>query len=200
APLARRRRRAAAPGEAPVSRPAKALLAASAACFLLGWAALAAAWGNPGSDPLTALASAFGWPWLLASLQGAAVWARRRQRSADPFEHFLAVYAAGTAAAALACGLAIAAFGWEFPLLRQIPCGPFDPFCEALVAMAVAALAASATLGFAFPALLPPAAAALSARLLRGRHPSTARLAAGIAASTLGWLAAAFAGLALAHA
>ena len=184
---------------APPGRPAKTLLAASAACVVLGDAAIVAAWRNPDSDLATVLATASGWPWLLAALQGGLVWARRRQRSADPFEHFLAVYAAGTAWAALAATAALALADDLSPLPEWLP-PPLEPLAAALTAMAVAAVLAGATLGLVFPALLPPAAAALSAWLLGARPPSRARLAAGTAGTALAWLAAAFAGLALAHA
>ncbi len=182
-----------------MSRPALWLLAASAACVALGFLALVAAWRDPDSAMATALATAGGWPWLLGALLGARTWQRGRARSADPFEHFLAVYAAGTACALAAASATLIAGGWEFDVL-PCPSGPLAAPCAALLSMALAAVAAGLTLGFAFPALLPVAAAALSARLLAGRPPSEARLAAAIAATALGWLAAAFAGLALAHA
>ncbi len=183
----------------PPGRPAKTLLAASAACVVLGDAAIVAAWRDPGSDLATVLATASGWPWLLAALQGGLVWARRRQRSADPFEHFLAVYAAGTAWAIPAATAAAALAGDLSPLPRWLP-PPLEPLAATLTVMAVAAVLAGATLGLVFPALLPPAAAALSARLLGASPPSRARLAAGIAAVGIAWLAAAAAGLALARA
>ncbi len=182
-----------------MSRPALYLLAASAACVALGYLGLVAAWRDPDSVLATAGASAGGWPWLLAALLGARSWQRGRARSADPFEHFLAVYAAGTASALAAATLTILAGGWEFSAL-PCPSGPLAAPCAALLSMGLAAAFAGLTLGFAFPALLPVAAAALSARLLAGRPPSGARLAAAIAATAGGWLAAAFAGLALAHA
>ncbi len=66
--------------------------------------------------------------------------------------------------------------------------------------MAVAAVFAGITLGFLFPALLPVAAAAISAVALRNHPPSRSHLAAGTAAVAVGWLLAAAGGLALAHA
>ena len=65
--------------------------------------------------------------------------------------------------------------------------------------MALAAVSAGLTLGFAFPALLPFAAAAISAVTLRGRPPSRRRLGLGTAAVASCWLLAAAAGMVLAH-
>ncbi len=124
-----------------MSRPALYLLAVSAACVILGEAALVAAWGNPDSDLASLLASAAGWPWLLAALLGARVWYRGKGRSSEPFEHFLATYAAGTGAAILAGAAILIVAGWEFPVLparvsrsnrsarssRPWPWPPFSP-------------------------------------------------------------------------
>ena len=174
------------------------LLAVSAGCVILGFAALAGAWSNPGSDLYTFLASAAGWPWLIAALLGARVWWRGRVRRADPFEHFLAVYAAGTAAAAIAGAATLAVAGWEFPVL-PCPDGPLAAPCAMAVSMSLAAVFAGLTLGFVFPALLPVAAAAISAATLRRRPPSRRRLRTGIAAVAFGWLLGAAGGLVLAH-
>ena len=184
------------------------LLALSAACLGLGWTALIAAWRNPGADFPTFLASAAGWPWLIAALLGARVWWRTlagadwlqlgRAPHLDPFEHFLAVYAAGTAAAALAGAATLAVAGWEFPIL-PCPDGPLAAPCAMAVSMSLAAVFAGLTLGFVFPALLPVAAAAISAATLQGRPPSRLRLRTGIAAVAFGWLLAAAGGLVLAH-
>ena len=173
-------------------------LAVSAACVFLGLGALVSAWGDPDSDLASVLASAAGWPWLIAALLGARVWWRGHGRTGERFEHFLAVYAAGTAAALVAGAAAVFIGGWEFPLL---PClgGPVHAPCAVLVSMALAAVFAGLTLGFAFPALLPAAAAAISAATLRGRPPSRQRLRASIATVALCWLLAAAGGLALAH-
>jgi len=174
------------------------LLAASAACVLLGWGALVFGWRDPDSDLASVLATAGGWPWLIAALLGARVWHRGDGRTGDPFEHFLAVYAAGTAVALIAGAAAVFAAGWEFPVL-PCPGGPLHAPCAVLLSMAVAALFAGLTLGFAFPALLPVAAAAISAATLQGRSPSRRHLRAGIAAAALCWLLAAVGGLVLAH-
>ena len=182
-----------------MTRPAVYLLAVSVACVLVGWAALVAAWSNPGSRLATMLTSAAAWPWLFAALLGARVWYHGEARTAEPFAHFLAVYAAGTAAAAFAGAALLIAAGWEFSVL-PCPGGPLASPCAVLVSMALAALFAGLTLGLVFPALLPIAAAAISAATLRGRPPSRRRLRLGIAAAASAWLLAAGVGLALAHA
>ncbi len=182
-----------------MSRSALHLLAVSAACVILGEAALVAAWSNPDSDLASVLASAAGWPWLLAALLGARVWYRGKGRSSEPLEHFLATYAAGTGAAILAGAAILIVAGWEFPVL-PCPSFPFESLCAILAAMAVAAVFAGITLGLVFPALLPIAAAAVSAVALTRRPPSRRHLAAGIAAAAAGWLLAAAGGLVLAHA
>jgi len=183
----------------PSARHALFLAAVTAGCVGLGWAALLAAWSSPGSDVLTFLATAPGWPWLIAALLGARVWHRRQAGSADPLEHFLAVYAAGTAAALVAGAATLALAGWEFPVM---PCP--DPRliaapCAMAVSMSLAAVFAGLTLGFLFPALLPVAAAATSAVALRGEAPSRRRLRGGIAVVASCWLVAAAGGLVLAH-
>ena len=154
---------------------------------------------NPGSDLYTFLASAAGWPWLIAALLGARVWFRKRARSPDPFEHFPAVYAAGTAAALIAGAATLAVAGWELPIL-PCPDGPLAAPCAMAVSMTLAVVFAGLTLGFVFPALLPVAAAAISAATTRRRTPSRLRLRTGIAAVAFGWLLAAAGGLVLAHA
>ena len=184
----------------PSARHALFLAALTAGCVGRGWAARSAAGGSPGSDALTFLATAPGWPWLIAALLGARVWLRRQAGSADPFEHFLAVYAAGTAAALVAGAATLAVAGWDFPVM---PCP--DPRllaapCAMAVSMSLAAVFAGLTLGFVFPALLPVAAAAISAVALRGEAPSRCRLRIGIAVVASCWLVAAAGGLALAHA
>lgn len=178
------------------------LVAVSAACLLLGWAAIVLAWRHPDSAAAMFLASAGGWPWLLAAVDGGLVWRGRGDGAftPDPTRHFLAVYAAGTTAALLAGGTAVALAGWRFAVLDFLPCGPLGPLCDTAVAMFLAAFFAGATAGLVFPALLPVGAAAASAGLLRGRRPSARHLATGVAATALGWLAAAAAGFALAHA
>lgn len=185
-----------------ILRSARRLIAVSAACVLLGWAAIVRAWSHPDSVAATVLASACGWPWLLAAVDGALVWCSGRDGGSTrhPVRHFLAVYAAATAAAILIGGAFIALAGWRFAVLDFLPCGPLAPLCDTAIAMFLAAFFAGATAGLVFPALLPVALAAASAVLLRGRHPSPRRLAAAISATALGWLAAAAAGLALAHA
>ena len=171
----------------------------SAACVLLGLGALVSAWGDPDSDLATVLASAGGWPWLIAALPGSRVWWRGHGRTGEPFDHFLAVYAAGTAAAVIASATILLAGGWEYSVLPR-PGGPLHAPCAVLVSMALAAVFAGLTLGFAFPALLPVAAAAISAATLGGRPPSGRRLHAAIAAVAASWLLAAAGGLVLAHA
>ena len=172
-----------------MSRPAICLAAVTAGCVGLGWAALLAAWSSPGSDALTFLATAPGWPWLLTALLGARVWLRRQAGSADPFEHFLAVYAAGTAAALVVGAATLAVAPWEFQVM---PCpNPrlLAAPCAMAVSMSLAAVFAGLTLGFVFPALLPVAAAAIDDDALR----------IGIAIVASCWLVAAVGGLLLAH-
>ena len=156
------------------------------------------AWGNPDSNLASVLASAAGWPWLIAALLGARVWYRGHGRTGEPFEHFLAVYAAGTAAALLVGTAALLAGGWDFSA-PPCPGGPLAAPCTVLLSMALAAVFAGLTLGFAFPALLPVAAAAISAATLQGLSSSRRRLCAGIATVALCWLLAAAASLVLAH-
>ena len=180
---------------------ARRLVAVSAACVLLGWSAIAVAWGHPHFPPALLLATACGWPWLLAAIDGALIWCDGGQRlDADPLRHFLAAYAAGTVVALLAAAAVIALAEVGVAGLDPLPCGPLSPLCEAAAFMAFAAFFAGATAGLVFPAFLPCAAAAISAALLRGRRPSDRRLAMATAATALGWLAAAVAGFALAHA
>ncbi len=185
-----------------ILRSVRRLVAVSAACVLLGWTAIVRAWSHPDSVAATVLASASGWPWLLAAVDGGLVWRSGRDGgfTRHPVRHFLAVYAAATAAAILMGGTVIALAGWRFAVLDFLPCGPLSPLCDTAIAMFIAAVFAGATAGIVFPALLPVALAAASAALLRGRPPSPRRLAASISATALGWLAAAAAGLALAHA
>lgn len=176
-------------------------VAVSAACILLGWSAIVVAWRSPGSAPAMFLATACGWPWLLAAVDGALIWCDRGQRlDADPLRHFLAAYAAGTACALLAGTVVVTLAGVEVTGLDPLPCGPFDPLCETAAFMALAAFFAGATAGLVFPALLPCAAAAIGAGLLRGRRPSTSHLAAASAAVALGWFPAGVVGFAFAHA
>ncbi len=181
-----------------LNRPALSLLAVSAACVFLGLGALVTAWGDPDSDLASVLASAAGWPWLIAALLGARVWYRGEGRTGETFDHFLAVYAAGTAVALLVGTAALLVGGWD---LSAPPCpgGTLAPPCTVLLSMALAAVFAGLTLGFAFPALLPVVAAAISAATLQGRPPSRRRLRAGIAAVAFCWLLAAAGGLVLAH-
>lgn len=175
------------------------LLAASAACVVLGLGALVFAWGNPDSNLASVLATAAGWPWLIAALLGARVWYRGHGRTGEPFEHFLAVYAAGTTAALTVGAAILFVAGPEFSA-PPCPAGPLAAPCTVLVSMALAAVFAGLTLGFAFPALLPVAAAAISAATLQGGPLSPRRLRTAIAAVAASWLLAAAAGLALAHA
>lgn len=182
-----------------MSRPALYLLAVSASCAILGLTALVSAWSNPGTGYLTFLATAAGWPWLLAVLLGARIWLRRQAGSADPFEHFLAVYAAGTAAALVAGAATLTVAGWKFPVMPCPDTRLLAAPCAMVVSMSLAALAAGLTLGFVFPALLPVAAAALSAAALRGEAPSKRRLRIGVAGVASCWLVAAVGGLVLAH-
>lgn len=183
-----------------MGRHGLSLAALTAGCVGLGWAALLAAWRSPGSDALTFLATAPGWPWLVIALLGARVWLRRQAGSTDPFEHFLALYAAGTAAALVGGASIIAIAGWEFPVMPCPDAGLLAAPCATAVSMSLAAVFAGHTLGFVFPALLPPATAAISAATLRGGPPSRLRLRLGIAAVASCWLVAAAGGLALAHA
>ncbi len=181
-----------------MSRPTRRLATVAGACVLLGWSGLCASWIHPDSDLPPALATAAGWPWLLAFAQGALVWVRGRGSSADPHEHFLAVYAAGTALAILVGTLVAAAAGWALPLSGLPP--PLAGLGTVLACMALAAFLAGLSLGFVFPALLPPACAAWSARWLAGRPPSPLHLALATSATAVAWLAAALTGLVLAQA
>lgn len=176
------------------------LLTCSAACLSAGLVAIPLAWRNPDSDLRTALWTLSAGPWALGAVEGALAWRRGRASRAVGLEHALAVYAAGTGGftALAAAGWAVA--GRRLALPDTIPCGPLDPICEPLAIMALACVMAVSTAGLVFPALLPPAFAALSAALLRGRAPSATWLAVASCCVALGWAAAAITGVALAHA
>ena len=174
------------------------LLTAAAACVVLGWISLVTVWWHPDSALAATLVTAAGWPWLLLALLGTRVWFRGRFRSADPHEHFLSVYAAGTALSILTATPVTGISGWAIPLPGWLAL--FGPLGTVLTAMALAAIAAGLSFGILFPALLPLAAAALSAFLLRGRRPSGADLVIASVVTASGWLAAIAVGLALARA
>ncbi len=176
------------------------LTASTAACLLIGIGALIGAWRQPDNDVLTILATAAGWPWALAMLEGGLVWWRGKAMQASGLEHALFVYATGGAAAALLGALALGAANVELPAGAHLPCGPLNPLCDAVTYMAIACVACGLTLGFVFPALLPPAAAWTSSRLLGEKPPSMPWLRTAIALVTLCWLGALLTGLALAFA
>ncbi len=173
------------------------LRAATAACVVLGWISLVTVWWHPDSELAAALVTAAGWPWLLLALLGVRVWLRGRFRSADPHEHFLSIYAAGTVLAILTGSLVAGIAGWALPLPGWLAL--FGPLGTVLSAMALAAIAAGLSFGILFPALLPLAAPAVSTFLLRGRRPSRPDLLLASVVTAIGWLAAAAVGLALAQ-
>ena len=191
--------------EGPLSRPRRArrararLVWGSAACLTVGLAAIPYGWGNPGSDLPVALWAFSAGPWALGLVEGWLVWRSGRALEARGLEHALAAYAAGTGAAVLAATGAGFLGLWSAGALRT-PCGPLDPLCGTLAMMALASMMAASTLGFAFPALLPPAAAWVSAGLLRGDPPYQARMGWASACVAAAWLLAILAGAALAHA
>ena len=75
--------------------PGRRLAAVTVACVVIGLAAVVAAWRNPDSDGFTVLATAAGWPWAWAALEGGLVWRRGRAMQSSGLEHALATYAAG---------------------------------------------------------------------------------------------------------
>ncbi|MDD9996551.1 MAG: hypothetical protein OXQ89_02275, partial [Rhodospirillaceae bacterium] len=82
----------------------------------------------------------------------------------------------------------------------QLPCGPLEPLCAVFTCMALACVMCGWTLGFVFPALLPPAAAWTCAQLLRARPPSRTSMQAAVAVTTACWLVVLLTGLVLAFA
>ena len=179
--------------------PGKRLMVVTVACILIGLAAVVAAWRDPDGG-FTVLATAAGWPWAWAALEGALVWRRGRAMQSSGLEHALATYAAGGAAAVLLGALAFAAWGVDLPGGAQLPCGPLEPLCAALTCMAVACVMCGWTLGFVFPAMLPPAAAWASAQLLGARPPSRTWMRGAVAVTTVCWLLVLLTGLVLAFA
>ena len=80
-------------------------------------------------------------------------------------------------------------------------CGLLDAVCAGLVGSHVALAAANLTLGLAFPALLPAAAAAASAALLpRGRPADLPHVAFAVLNTAVLWAIASVLGFALANA
>ena len=179
--------------------PGKRLTVVTVACVVIGLAAVVAAWRDPDGG-FTLLATAAGWPWAWAALEGGLVWRRGRAMRSSGLEHALATYAAGGAAAVLLGALAFAVWGVDLPGGSQLPCGPLEPLCASLTCMAVACVMCGWTLGFVFPALLPPAAAWVSAQLLGARPPRRASMRGTVAATTACWLVVLLTGLVLAFA
>ena len=91
--------------------PGKRLTVVTVACVLIGLAAVVAAWRDPEGGRFTTLATAAGWPWAWAALEGGLVWRRGRAMQASGLDHALATYAAGAAAAAVLGTLVFAAWG-----------------------------------------------------------------------------------------
>ena len=180
--------------------PGKRLTVVTAACVLIGLAAVVAAWRNPEGGRFTVLATAVGWPWAWAALGGGLVWRRGPAMQSSGLEHALATYTAGGAAALLIGTLAFAVVGVDLPGGSQLPCGLLEPLCAAFTCMALACVMCGWTLGFVFPALLPPAAAWVSAQLLGARPPSWAWMRGSVAITTACWLAVLLTGLVLAFA
>lgn len=66
-----------------LSRPSgRRLAAVTAACVVIGLSAVLAAWRNPDGDGFTVLATAAGWPWAWAAVEGGLVWWRGRAMQA----------------------------------------------------------------------------------------------------------------------
>ena len=57
-----------------MTSPRGRLTAVTVACVVFGPAAMVAAWRSPESDGFTVLATAAGWPWAWAALEGGLVW------------------------------------------------------------------------------------------------------------------------------
>ena len=176
--------------------PGKRLTVVTVACVLIGLAAVVAAWRDPGGG-FTVLATAVGWSWAWAALEGGLVWRRGRAMQSSSLEHAPATYAAGGTAAVLLGAVAFAAWGVDLPGGSQLPCGPLEPLCAALMCMAVACVMCGCTLGFVFPALLPLAAAWTSAQRLGTDPPSRAWMRAAVALTTVCGLVVLLTGLVL---
>ena len=87
------------------------------------------------------------------------------------------------------------------PAAPEMGCGALDAVCAALVGSHVALAAANLTFGLAFPALLPAAAAAVSAALLPRDRPATLpHVAFAVLAAAVLWAIASVLGFALANA
>lgn len=183
-----------------MTSPGSRLTVVTVACVAIGLAAVVAAWRSPESDGFTVLATAAGWPWAWAALEGGLVWRRGRVVQSSGLEHALAIYAAGGVWAVLLGALAFVAWGVELPGGAQLPCGPLEPLCAALTCMAVACVMCGWTLGFVFPALLPPATAWVSAHLLGTRPPTQGWMRAAVVLTTVCWLVVLLTGLVLAFA
>ena len=178
----------------------KRVLVVTAVCVLTGLAAVVAAWRDPDGGRFTVLATAAGWPWAWGALEGGLVWRRGRAMQSSGQEHALAVYAAGGAAAVVLGALIFAAWGVDLPGGSQLVCGLLERLCAALTCMAVACVMCGWTLGFVFPALLPPAVAWASVQLLGAGPPARSWMRAAVALTTLAWLVVLLTGLALAFA
>ena len=179
--------------------PGKRLTVVTVACVLIGLAAVVAAWRNPDGG-FTVLTTAAGWPWAWAALEGGLVWRVGRATHASGLEHALAAYAAGGVWAVVLGTLVFAVWGIELPGGSQLPCGPLEPLCAVLTCLAAACVMCGWTLGLVFPALLPPAAAWTTARLLGTRPPGRAWMRGAVALTTVCWLVVLLTGLALAFA
>ena len=165
-----------------------------------GWAGLLATWAAAGTEGLDAAVhvTVLVWaPWLLAAGLGVRAWFAGRARGSDRTAHACAVLAA-----AAVPGILLAAFGiGSTSPVAAMGCGALDAVCAGLVGSHVAIASANLTFGLAFPALLPAAAAAVSAALLpRGRPATLPHVACAVLAAAILWAIASALGFALANA
>ena len=181
-------------------RAGRALAVAAGGGAVGSWVGLLATWAAAGTEGLDAAVhvTALVWaPWLLAAGLGGRAWLAGRARGPDRIAHACAVLAA-----AAVPGILLAAFGiGSTSPGTAMGCGALDAVCAGLVGSHVALAAANLTFGLAFPALLPAAAAAVSAALLPRDRPATLpHVAFAVLAAAALWAIASVLGFALANA
>ncbi len=168
--------------------------------FLLTWTGLGAAWSDPEADWPQVLTFAASLPSLAAVIVGAWLWCRGKAWTAARLGRACFVFTAGTLAALLVMSIALASIDVGTPVERWSQCGPFRSVCASFVGLHVANMMAVLTLGLAFPALFPFAAAGLSMLLPAGAPPGRAHMALAVFAVALTTGLAVMAGLAIGEA
>ena len=146
------------------------------------------------------LATAAGWPWAWAALEGGLVWRRGRAMQSSGLEHALATYAAGGAAAVLLGTLALAAWGVELPGGAQLPCGPLEPLCAALTCMVRGVRDVRLDPGVRLPGAVAARCRLGQRQAARKRPPGPVWMRVAVAVTTVCWLVVLVTGLVLAFA